>query len=154
LATLFANKADLEKLRRDAREVPMLKEELTALREASSKIIPNFLYSTAFQVVALNMMKPAMLDQLHTILSHVFEFFPFKPEEFDMHETVVKPPSLAECKWDREADQLVSDDGTALSVPEILPELGSMPPKTPWLPEDEEEDEGHTGAEEEGGKLA
>jgi hypothetical protein len=47
LATLFANKADLEKLRRDAREVPMLKEELTALREANrssptSSILPLF----------------------------------------------------------------------------------------------------------------
>jgi hypothetical protein len=51
LATISGEKADLEKrlliretevkkLRRDASEVLNLKEELSALREASSKIIP------------------------------------------------------------------------------------------------------------------
>jgi hypothetical protein len=94
-----------------------------------------------------------MLAQLHITLSYVFKFFPFKSEEFGMHETVVEPPSFADFKWDREADQLVSGDGTALSVLKIPPELGSMQPKTLWFPEDEEEEEGHNRAEEEGGKL-
>jgi hypothetical protein len=63
-------------------------------------------------------------------------------------ETVVESPSFAGFKWDRETDQLVSGDGVALSVSEILPELGSMQPKTPLFLEDEDEEE------EEGGKEA
>jgi hypothetical protein len=86
------------------------------------------------------MAKPAMLNQLHTTLSYVSEFFPFKPEEFGVHTTAVEPPSFVGFKWDREADQLVSEEGTALSVPEILPELGSMQPSTPWFLDEDEED--------------
>jgi hypothetical protein len=76
--------------------------------------------------VALNVVKPAMLNQLHTILSYVSEYFPFKLEEFRVHAITVEPPSLGGFNWDREADRLVSDEGTILSVPEILSELCKM----------------------------
>jgi hypothetical protein len=156
LAAMSAEKANLKKriltqetevkrLRRDAGEVPKLKEELSALQEASSKTNPQFLSSTVFQVAALKMAKPVMFDQLHMTLSYVSEFFPFKPKEFGVHVTVVEPPSFAGFRWDQEVDQLVFEEGTALSVSEILPELGNMQPKTPWFSDEEEEEEEGSG---------
>jgi hypothetical protein len=106
--------------------IPKLKYKLGTFQEASSKILLDFLSSNAFQVAALNLAKPAMLDQLHTTLSYISELFPFKPEEFGVTETVVEPPSFTGFKWDRETDQLISEDRVALFVPEIVPELGSM----------------------------
>jgi septal ring factor EnvC (AmiA/AmiB activator) len=105
LAALFAQNADLEKrllslegevmkLRKEAGVIPKLKYKLGTFQEASSKILLDFLSSNAFQVAALNLAKPAMLDQLHTTLSYISELFPFKPEEFGVTETVVEPPSF------------------------------------------------------------
>jgi hypothetical protein len=110
---------------------------LNALRESSSKIIPEFLSSTAIQVAALNAAKPTVLDQFHTTVSYIFEYFPFELEEFGVQAMTVEPPSLVGCTWNREASQLVSAEGIILSVPEILSELGNMQPKTPWFPDDE-----------------
>jgi hypothetical protein len=167
LAALSAQKADLEKrllswegevkkLRKEAGVVPKLKEELGTLQEVSSKILLDFLCSNTFQVAALNLAKPAMLDQLHTTISYISELFSFKPEEFGVTETMMEPPSFTGFKWNRETGQLISGDGVALSVSEIHLELGSMQPKTPWFPEDEaeEEEEGAQEADVEEGQQA
>jgi hypothetical protein len=79
---LLARETEVKKLRWDVGEIPKMNEEMSALHDVSSKIIPEFLSSTAFQVVALNAAKPTMLDQLYTTISYISEYFPFKPEEF------------------------------------------------------------------------
>jgi hypothetical protein len=127
---LLVQEIEVKKLRRDVGEIPKM-NELSALRDSSSKTIPEFLSSTAFQVATLNAAKSVMLDQLHTTVSYISEYFPFEPEEFGVQATTVEPPSLAGYTWNRKADQLVSAEGTTLSVPEILPELRNMQPKTP-----------------------
>jgi hypothetical protein len=58
---LLARETEVKKLWWDVSEISKMKEDLSALRDASLNIIPEFLSSTAFLVAALNVAKLAML---------------------------------------------------------------------------------------------